>query len=375
MDSIDTILTAIIGSMLVSFGIAIPLIWLLYKLKITRSLEADYSSLIEGVNKKEGTPIMGGLIIIISVTIINLVFNPLNSNDGLLLLLTLFLISALLGGLDDILNIYGWNRKSPRALSRTLLLIKVHKSLKKRVWLLITFPWELYKRVFFVLGSNPGKGIQAHEKILVQSIIGIALGVGIFFYSSRENPGEVFLPIISESINIGFLIIPFAWLTVLLVSNAVNISDGMDGLSSSLLLSSFLGFLVIAIWENDVRIAYLIATVVGGLISYLYFNTPPARFQMGDVGSLALGTLLASVAFILGYPLFLLIFGFPFVIELLSTIIQGVGRRILGRRILKMAPIHHHLQMAYDWKEEKIVMRLALFSLVCLIVGLWFYFI
>ncbi len=335
----------------------------------------DFTTVIEKRDAKAGVPIMGGLIVIITVIILNLLFNPEIKNEGTVLMLFIFTISALLGGMDDVLNIYGFKRQNPRALSRTFKLIKVHKSKAKRLFLLVTLPWEIYKRLFFILGSNPGKGIQSHEKILVQSVAGLSLGIGLFFYASRMNPGDLWVPVLDFNLNIGFLIIPFAWLTVLLMTNAVNISDGMDGLSSSLLMSSFIGFLIIALYKNDIRSVFIISTVIGSLISYLYFNVPPARFQMGDVGALALGSLLAGLAFLVDEPLMLLLISAPFAITLLSVVIQGFGRRVLGRRIFRLAPLHYHLQIKNNWSEEKVVMRLALFGLVCSIIGLWIYFV
>ncbi len=375
ISEIQNILTVVIASMLFSFAIAFPIIALLYKFKITRRMEVDFTTLIEKRNLKIGVPIMGGLIIIIAVVFINLLFNPYKDNNGLLLALAIFILSALLGGFDDILNIFGKERSNFRTLGRTLTLIKVHKSFKKRIWMIITFPWEVYKRFFFILGSNPGKGIQAHEKILIQSIAGLALGIGLYSFSSREIPGSIWFPIFDFQIDLGILIIPFAWLTVILMANAVNLADGMDGLSASELFASFFGFLIIAFVKEDYRMTFLIATILGALVTYLYFNIPPARFQMGDVGSLAMGTLLAAVAFLLGEPLMLLIISMPFVITLLSSILQGIGRRILGRRIFAMAPIHYHFQMKNGWSEEKVVMRLALFSIITMIVGVWIYLI
>lgn len=375
MEEFNFILTTVIASIFFSFAIAFPIIHMLYAFKITRRLENDFSTLIESVKSKAGTPIMGGLIVIITVLVLNLLFNPERNNEGTLLLLGIFVLSALLGGIDDLLNIYGKPRAPIRPVSRTITLIKVHKSKLKRLQLFVSLPWEIYKKFFFMLGSNPGKGIQAHEKIIIQSIAGLALGVGIYQYTSRENPGLVPIPLTDVSIDIGILMIPFAWIAVILMTNAVNLADGMDGLAASELITSFLGFLVIAIVKEDIRTSFLIATVVGALISYLYFNVPPARFQMGDVGSLSLGALLASVGFILGEPLMLLIIPFPFVVTLLSAVFQGIGRRLLGRRILRMAPIHYHLQIKNNWSEEKVVMRLALLGLFTSLLGIWIFLV
>lgn len=369
------ILEIILLSTAFSFLIAFPIISILYKLNITRRMNVDFTTLIEKRNLKIGVPIMGGLIVIITVVVLNLLFNPSNDNPGLYLLLFIFVLSALLGGIDDVLNIYGSEREKPKAPSRVIKLIQVHKSFSKRIIMIITFPWELYKYFFYILGSNPGKGILAHEKILIQSIAGISLGIALYFFTPNGMLGNLNIPLINSTISLGILIIPFAFITVLLMTNAVNLADGMDGLAASELLISFFAFLLIAIHKGDGRIVFVLATLIGGLISYLYFNIPPARFQMGDVGSLSFGALLASIAFLLREPLLLLIISLPFAITLLSTVIQGLGRRILGKRIFYMAPIHYHFQMKNEWSEEKVVMRFILFSLFCAIVGLWMYFV
>lgn len=366
------VITVVVLSMGFSFIIAFPIISLLYKFKITRRMTVDFTTLIEKRNLKVGVPIMGGLIIVISVTLLNIFFNPAR-NNGLYLTLGIFLLSAFLGGFDDVLNIYGRERAKPKTVGRIIKLIRVHKSWGKRLMMIITLPWESYKGFFYMLGSNPGKGIQAHEKILVQSIAGLALGFGLYFYTQGGMLGALHIPVFDTFINLGILIIPFAWIAVLLMTNAVNLADGMDGLAASELLASFIGFLIVAIFKQDLRMVFLIATVIGSLISYLYFNAPPARFQMGDVGSLAMGTLLASTAFILREPLLLLIISLPFVITLLSAVVQGIGRRIFGKRIFAMAPIHYHFQIKNGWSEEKVVMRFALFSLVCAIIGIWIF--
>jgi len=373
MEELKTITLIITLASAFSFLISFPIIRILYKFNITRRMTVDFTTLIEKRNLKIGVPIMGGLIFIVTVLIFNLFFNPYRDNPGLLLILLIFTLSALLGGFDDVLNIYGRERAKPKSLNRVLTLIRVHKSTTQKILMILTLPWSAYKSFFYILGSNPGKGIQAHEKILVQSVAGILLGIGLYSFASRAVPGLLWIPLANTSIDIGMLIIPFAWLTVLLMSNAVNLADGMDALAANLLLMSFLGFLFIAIFKQDQKLVFLIASVIGSLLSYIYFNIPPARFQMGDVGSLAMGSLLAGIAFILGEPLMLLILCLPFVLVLLSTVVQGLGRRVLGRRIFAMAPIHYHFQIAYGWSEEKVVMRFTLLSMFCVVIGLLIY--
>jgi phospho-N-acetylmuramoyl-pentapeptide-transferase len=319
---------------------------------------------------------MGGLVIVIPVIILNLIFSPAGITKIAVLV---FGIIALLGAFDDILNIYGKKRKV-RSIRRTMKLIRVHKNLPYRIFLLATFPWQFYKRVFYILGSNPGKGLFAHEKIIVQIIAGLIAASWIFFRVEWTNPGDLWVPFLGV-VNISFLMIPFIVFVVAAMTNAVNIADGMDGLSAGLLLPAFGAFLAIAYHQEastattfaDMPNVVLCSIVIGGLIAYLYFNIPPARFQMGDVGSLALGSLLAVLAFSLRVPLLLLIIGFPFVAEVTSVIIQAIARRVFGKRLFRMAPIHHHFEML-GWSEEKVVMRFWIGGVICALIGLWIYF-
>ena len=378
---IATILKFLTLSLSSSFIIAFPIIKILYKFKITRRIDVDFSTLIEERRAKIGTPIMGGLIIVITVLILNTIFN-FNGNTKVPLLV--FFLSALLGAFDDILNIYGRERKV-KAMKRILKLIKVHKSKLKRFEYAILLPWLAYKRFFFLLGSNPGKGIQAHEKILVQSIAGLAVGLWLYFNAGWQDPGYLsFFKL--GAIDIGVFMIPFAIFVVVAMTNAVNLSDGMDGLAAGLLLPAFFALFIIAFYQevllkvengfhvDSLAFSMLTISIIGSLISYLYFNIPPARFQMGDVGSLSLGALFATIAFALRVPMLLPIIGAPFVAEIGSSLIQGIARRILGRRIFKMAPLHHHFEMI-GWSEEKVTMRAWLFSMVSALLGLLIYFV
>ena len=346
-----TIITYLLLGAFISILISFPIIYSLYKLKLVRSIDADYSAIIAARRLKLGTPIMGGLIIVITVLIINLIFN---FNGTTKIPILVFAISALLGAVDDVLNIYGKERKV-RSVSRTLILIKIHKNYFMRIIYLFTLPWTAYKWFFFLLGSNPGKGLQAHEKIIIQTIIGCIVAWWLYCKSGWENPGQIWVPFI-DHINLGIFIVPLIIFTIIFMTNAVNITDGMDGLSSGLLNIAFSAFAIIGFFDGNEPITILLATAIGSIFVYLYFNIPPARFQMGDVGSLALGTLLATVAFALDRAFLLPIIGFVFVLELFSALIQGIFRRLIGRRLFRMAPLHHHFEMI-GWPEYKVVMR------------------
>jgi len=361
-------------SMFLAASLSPLIISLLYKLKIFRLASFDYSTIVEKRNMKVGTPIMGGLIFVIPIILLSLLssfdFNTFTFIGGTVKITALvFGISALLGGLDDVLNIYGRERPV-RSLRRTFKLAFVHKSILYRLYLFVTLPWTAYKTFFYMLGSNPGKGIQAHEKVLVQIIVGILM---VYWIYVRLGWSHIWFPLLGN-IEVGLLIVPFIILTIITMTNAVNISDGLDGLSSGLALIAFVGFLITALLVGNKPVAIICALSIGALLPYLYFNTPPARIQMGDVGSLALGTLLASIAFSLNRPFLLLFFGGIFVIELLSSLIQGVGRRVLGRRIFKMAPLHHHFEML-GWSEEKITIRFWVFGMILSLFGLLIAFI
>ena len=378
---IERIVTFTVLNLAFSFLIAFPIIHLLYKFGITRRIEVDFSTLIEKRKLKVGTPIMGGSIVVISVLLLNALFN---FNGSTKVPLLVFALSATLGAFDDVLNIYGKERKV-RSMKRVMKLIKVHKNKLQRMKYILLLPWLAYKRFFYLIGSNPGKGIQAHEKVIIQAIAGLAVGWWLYFRAGWDNPGLLSFFSLGD-INIGFLMIPFAVIVVISMANAVNLSDGMDGLAAGLLLPAFGALGIIALYQevlvkalagdtiDTMPMTLLSVSVVGSLMTYLFFNIPPARFQMGDVGSLALGTMLASIAFALRVPLLLPIIGFPFVAEISASLIQGIARRVIGRRVFKMAPLHHHFELL-GWSEEKVTMRFWLAGIVCALAGLWVYFV
>jgi len=235
-----------------------------------------------------------------------------------------------------------------------------------RLFYLITLPWTIFINIWFALGSYPGKGLHAGEKILIQAVSGLFIGVWI---NIIRDISTVWLPWMG-SIEIGWLMIPLVMIAVISMTNAVNIADGMDGLSSGTLLSAFFAYMVIAIIQQNIPLTILNATTIGALLAYLYFNIKPARFQMGDVGSLALGALIATNALMQDRLLLLPVIGAVFVIEIGSSLIQGVYRRIFGKRLIKMAPLHLHLNLI-GWSEEKVVMRFWLFSIIFAVVGIW----
>jgi phospho-N-acetylmuramoyl-pentapeptide-transferase len=153
-------------------------------------------------------------------------------------------------------------------------------------------------------------------------------------------------------------------------ANAVNIADGMDGLAGGMLIITFAALTILSWIGGYDEIAVLNAVTMGALITYTYFNVKPARFQSGDVGSLGLGALLAINALVIGKIGSLFFLGFIFYIEAITVVIQVGGRYFLGRRIFRMAPIHHHFEMK-GWSEEKTVLRFWIIHLAFVILGMW----
>lgn len=185
-------------------------------------------------------------------------------------------------------------------------------------------------------------------------IVGIGLAIGWYFYSSIGING-VHIPFFG-ALTIGWLIIPLFAFAVTATANAVNISDGLDGLAGGLLAMSFAAFGVIAMFQGNLALAAFCFTVIGALMSYLWFNIYPARFFMGDVGSFAYGVTLGVVAIMTNALLLLPVIGFLFVIEAGSSLIQITARKFWKKKIFISAPIHHHLE-AIGWPETKVTMR------------------
>lgn len=362
-------LTEIIGfgilGAVVSVAWAPLLIRFLYRFNITRRSQYDATLAIESRKSKIHTPVMGGILVIVTVAVLTFLFAW--ERRFTWVPIGVMLLSALLGGIDDLLNIFGTERRS-RSMKQTMTLIRVHKDMSMRLWLILTLPWTLFKRASLWLGSHPGKGIHVHEKLLLQFIAG-AVSAWWIYWKLAENWQELYIPFFGL-VSIGILIVPLIILVVMFTANAVNISDGMDGLAGGMLIPTF-GSLAFLSWVAGFNeLAILNSFAAGSLIAYTYFNIKPARFQMGDVGSLGLGALLAINALAINQMAILPLIAFMFYAEAFSVLIQVAGRTFLGKRIFKMAPIHHHFELL-GWSEEKTIMRFWVVHLGFVLIGVW----
>ncbi len=216
------------------------------------------------------------------------------------------------------------------------------------------------------LRSN-GHGVAGlRSSVKFSMIVAIGLVLGWYFFT-RIEVDSVQIPFLGPLV-IGWWIVPLFAFVVTATANAVNISDGLDGLAGGLLAMSFAAFGVIALFQGQFLLAGFCFTVIGVLLSYLWFNIYPARFFMGDVGSFAYGVSLGVVAILTNSLLLLPIIGILFVVEAGSSLVQIVSKKYFGRKIFISAPIHHHLE-ASGWPETKVTMRFWVIGCIAATVG------
>jgi phospho-N-acetylmuramoyl-pentapeptide-transferase len=269
---------------------------------------------------KMGTPTMGGVLIVLSVLLVTVAVN-LVGRLSILLPLGAFVAAALLGAVDDYRTLVGRHTEglSPRAKILGLTVIAV------------VVAWVLYAELRISGVYVPGSGA--------------LLDLGIWF-------------------------VPIAVFAIVGTANAVNITDGVDGLAASLSVFAFFAYGIIAFLQGQNFLLTFAFTVVGAVLAFLWFNAHPAEVFMGDTGSLALGTGLAVVALMTQQWLLLPVVGLMFVVETLSVIIQMAYRRLNNdKRLFRMAPIHHHFELS-GWAETQVSTRFWLMGLISAMLGI-----
>lgn len=265
-------------------------------------------------------PTMAGIIFVVSVSVVTLVFNL--SRGQTWLPLAAMVGAGLIGLFDDIINVRG--------------------------------------------GGGGLAGMRTKFKILLLCLVSL-IG-GLWFYQ-KLGVTSVHIPF-DHALHLGWLIVPLFMLVIFSTANAVNITDGLDGLAGGLSAIAFGTYAIIALVEKKYGLSGFCMTVVGALLSYTWFNIYPARFFMGDVGSFALGTALGVVAMLTNTVLLLPIIGLVFVIEVGSVVVQLFSKRLRGgKKIFRSTPIHHHFE-AIGWPEAKVTMRFWVVGQVMSLVGL-----
>lgn len=275
--------------------------------------------------KKKGIPTMGGVLILLAVVIGSFLLQELGSSVIWALITTLGL--GLIGFFDDIISI-----RSKRSL-----------------------------------------GLNAREKLLGQVFVGLALAIYVTFYS--ELGTGIIIPFTGRIFELGYWIIPFIVFIVVGFSNAVNLTDGLDGLASGVTLIVATAFAVLSSALGFTQLSIFGLLIGSACLGFTWFNSNPAQVFMGDVGSLALGGAVASLAVLSRTELFLLIIGGVYVLETLSVMIQVVYFKLTkGKRIFRMTPIHHHYELS-GMAEGKIVSRFWISSIILAILGLASFYI
>ena len=267
--------------------------------------------------KKAGTPTMGGIMFILSTTIVMLIMSDNFTDKGMIALYSLIAF-GFIGFLDDMLKI-----------------------LKKQ-----------------------SEGLKAWQKMILLLIFAGALS----YYGYLNFAHEIAIPFTDVKIPLGVLYIPFIVIVYAATTNAVNLTDGLDGLASTVSVLVLTFFAVVSFMLKEYSLAIFCVALISGLIGFLKFNAYPAKVFMGDTGSLAIGGAIATIAIILEQPLVLFIVGAIYVIETLSVIIQVTSFKLTGKRVFKMAPIHHHFEQC-GWNEVKIVTVFSIITVLLCVIG------
>ncbi|MEG0295413.1 MAG: phospho-N-acetylmuramoyl-pentapeptide-transferase [Clostridium sp.] len=267
--------------------------------------------------KKAGTPTIGGIIFLLSTTLVVLLMGY-DFNDEAMIALYSMLAFGFIGFLDDLLKI-----------------------IKKQ-----------------------NEGLKAYQKMIL--LVVFSLAIAVYGYYNLDTSLSV--PFFDIEWSLGILYIPFVVFYFAAVTNAVNFTDGLDGLATSVTILVLTFFGVVAYVLGYGSLAIFIAILIGGLFGFLKFNAYPAKVFMGDTGSLALGGVVGAVALIMGEPFLVVIVGGIYVFEVVSVILQVASFKLRGKRIFKMAPVHHHFEQL-GWSEIKIVTIFSIITIILCVIG------
>ncbi|HBS58219.1 MAG TPA: phospho-N-acetylmuramoyl-pentapeptide-transferase [Firmicutes bacterium] len=304
-----------------AFGICVlagpVLIPVLHKLKYGQSIREEGP---QRHQQKAGTPTMGGLMILLALTAAALWFAGNSPPVWLALFMTLG--HGMLGFLDDFIKV---------VMKRNL-------------------------------------GLKARQKLLGQSILTAALAYFAVAYMQRGT--DLWLPLLNSYLDVGWFYYPLIFFGVIFLSNAVNLTDGLDGLASGIMVAAGVAYTIVAVKFGYYELAVFAMAVTGACLGFLVFNVYPAKVFMGDTGSLALGGALAALGVLTRTEILLVIIGGVFVIEGLSVVIQVISFKTTGKRVFLMSPLHHHFELL-GWTERKVVAAFWAAGVLCGAFGLW----
>jgi len=267
--------------------------------------------------KKTGTPTMGGILIILSLITATLFMNK--SFNGIYAVTMITTLGCgLIGLLDDGIKI-----------------------IKKR-----------------------SLGLRAYQKLIGQFIFALILS----YYAYLNIGSRLFIPFTKNTIDLGLLYIPFITLIIVFTINSVNLTDGLDGLASTVTIIIFSFFTFVCYAHNRIELTIFSAAIVGSCLGFLRYNSHKAQIFMGDTGSLALGGAVAALFVLTGLTLYLPIIGIIYVVEGASVLLQIGYFKLTGKRIFKMAPLHHHFELS-GWHESKVVAVFGIISAIACLIG------
>ncbi len=323
------LLIGAVGAFVISAVLGILLIPVLKRLKFGQEIREEGPSWHAG---KSGTPTMGGFIFILSVILMTAICYTVGVLSGIdipagaeiIMLIILSVSFGIIGFIDDFIKVI---------LKRNL-------------------------------------GLTSGQKFLLQAIVSVAFTCLAVY--GKGIPTTIYIPFTEFEMNLGWFFIPFTTLVILATVNSVNLTDGLDGLATSITMVVALFFIAFAetgLFPNT-AVALFASMLLGSLAGFLLYNKYPAKVFMGDTGSLFLGGAVCGMAILMHQPLALLIVGFTYVAESLSVILQVISFKTTGKRIFKMSPIHHHFEMC-GWSEKKVV---SVFTLATVILCALMYF-
>jgi phospho-N-acetylmuramoyl-pentapeptide-transferase len=316
---------------LAGFSFMLTIIWGEPLMRVLRRLKIGESIRVDGPQRhisKMGTPTLGGVLFILPVLLITLLFNAASLMGFTMLGRSIFLpmgtmiVFGLLGSVDD------W------------------KKLRGK--------------------RSDERGLRARTKLLIQIILGIIISIGLQYVLQAP---EMYLPWMNREFTLGIWYVPIATLLIVGFSNAVNFTDGLDGLAGLIAATCFATFGMIALLQGQLFLARFCFTLVGALFGFLWFNVHPALLIMGDVGALPLGATLAVVALMTGQWILLPVIAIIPLSEMVSVVLQvSYFKLTKGKRLFKMAPLHHHFELL-GWSETQVVQRFWLIGLLAAILG------
>lgn len=316
---------------LAGFSFMLTIIWGEPFLRVLRYLKIGESIRVDGPQRhisKMGTPTLGGVLFILPVLLITLLFNAASLVGFTILGRSIFLpmgtliVFGLLGSVDD------WKKLRGKRTDE--------------------------------------RGMRARTKFLIQIIFGIIIAIGLQYILQAP---QLYLPWMNVEFTLGIWYIPIATILIVGFSNAVNFTDGLDGLAGMISATCFAAFGMIALLQGQYFLARFCFTLVGALFGFLWFNVHPALLIMGDVGALPLGGALAVVALMTGQWILLPIIAIIPLSEMVSVIFQvSYFKYTHGKRLFKMAPLHHHFELL-GWSETQVVQRFWLIGLLAAILG------